>query len=125
MSYHFDRNDHFAAPPAEFARQRDYIILPPRKERLSIDLIQRLVADHFSITVREMVGPCKGRFFARPRQVAMYLSRRYAHRSFPEIGRRFGGRDHSTVIHAMATVERLRRDVPEFDLAVSEVEALL
>ncbi|MEM7442750.1 MAG: chromosomal replication initiator protein DnaA [Pseudomonadota bacterium] len=75
--------------------------------RVTIDEIQRKVAEHFNIRVADMHSARRARSVARPRQVAMYLSKQLTPRSLPEIGRKFGGRDHTTVIHAVRKVEEL------------------
>lgn len=77
--------------------------------------IQRAVAETFGIPTAEMKGPCRAREIARPRQIAMYLSRRLTDRSLPEIGRMFGKRDHTTVRHAVLQIERLRLIDAEMD----------
>jgi chromosomal replication initiator protein len=75
--------------------------------RMNIDDIQRKVAEHFNIRLADMASPRRSRAVARPRQVAMYLCKKLTQRSLPEIGRKFGGRDHTTVIHAVRKVEEL------------------
>jgi chromosomal replication initiator protein len=65
------------------------------------------VAEHFKIRVSDMSSARRSRVVARPRQVAMYLSKQLTSRSLPEIGRAFGGRDHTTVMHAVRKVEEL------------------
>ena len=76
-------------------------ILRANQRRISIDEIQTRVSDHYRIRKAEMTSARRAREVARPRQVAMYLSKQLTPRSLPEIGRRFGGRDHTTVIHAV------------------------
>ena len=66
------------------------------------------VAEHFKIRVSDMSSARRSRAVARPRQVAMYLSKQLTSRSLPEIGRAFGGRDHTTVMHAVKKVDELR-----------------
>lgn len=78
--------------------------------RVTIDDIQRRVAEHFNVKMTDMVSARRARAVARPRQVAMYLAKTLTTRSLPEIGRKFGGRDHTTVIHAIRTVEKLCRE---------------
>jgi chromosomal replication initiator protein len=78
--------------------------------RLTVDEIQKACAAHYRIDPAEMRSKRRARAVARPRQVAMYLAKKMTPRSLPEIGRIFGGRDHSTVIHAIKTIEALRRD---------------
>ena len=74
---------------------------------LTIDEIQMKVADYFRIKLHEMHTARRSRDVARPRQIAMYLAKRLTSRSFPDIGKNFGGRDHTTVMHAVKNVEKL------------------
>ncbi|WP_235924237.1 chromosomal replication initiator protein DnaA [Pseudoroseicyclus tamaricis] len=83
-------------------------ILRASDRKISIDEIQRKVSDHYNIRLSDLIGPKRLRHYARPRQVAMYLSKTMTNRSLPEIGRRFGGRDHTTVIHAVKRIEELK-----------------
>jgi chromosomal replication initiator protein len=85
------------------------------RRRITIDEIQRRVSDHFRIRHAEMVSARRAREVARPRQIAMYLAKQLTPRSLPEIGRRFGGRDHTTVIHAVRQIEKLRAADSELD----------
>src|SRR5207244_2576438 len=73
-------------------------VLRANQRRISIDEIQTQVAEHYRIRKAEMVSARRARDVARPRQVAMYLSKQLTPKSLPDIGRRFGGRDHTTVI---------------------------
>ena len=73
----------------------------------SMARIQESTSVYFGVSLADMRSPCRARRVARPRQVAMYLARRMTRRSFPEIGRQFGGRDHTTVMHACHAVEAL------------------
>lgn len=80
--------------------------------RVTIEEIQKKVAAHFNIRTSDMHSARRARSVARPRQVAMYLAKQLTSRSLPEIGRKFGGRDHTTVMHAVKKVDELReRDV--------------
>ncbi len=83
-------------------------VLRASERKISIEEIQRRVAEHYNIRLSEMIGPKRLRNFARPRQVAMYLCKQMTSRSLPEIGRRFGGRDHTTVMHGVKRIEELR-----------------
>ncbi|MBL4639506.1 MAG: chromosomal replication initiator protein DnaA [Kordiimonadaceae bacterium] len=83
--------------------------------KLTIDEIQRTVADYFNLRLSEMLSQRRARNIARPRQMAMYLAKQLTPRSLPEIGRRFGGRDHTTVMHAVRKIEDLRRDDSQLD----------
>ncbi len=83
-------------------------VLRASERKVSIEEIQRRVAEHYNIRLSEMVGPKRVRTFARPRQVAMYLCKQLTSRSLPEIGRKFGGRDHTTVMHGVRRIEELK-----------------
>jgi chromosomal replication initiator protein len=83
-------------------------ILRASERKITIEEIQRRVAEHYNIRLSDLVGPKRVRNFARPRQVAMYLCKQLTSRSLPEIGRRFGGRDHTTVMHGVKRIEELR-----------------
>ncbi|WP_242511859.1 chromosomal replication initiator protein DnaA [Rhodobaculum claviforme] len=82
-------------------------ILRVSERRVTIEEIQRKVAEHYNIRLSDMIGPKRVRTLARPRQVAMYLSKELTAKSLPDIGRRFGGRDHTTIIHGVRKVEEL------------------
>ena len=84
-------------------------LLRASDRRVTIEEIQKRVAEHFNVRVADMHSARRSRAVARPRQVAMYLSKQLTTRSLPEIGRKFGGRDHTTVIHAVKKVEELRQ----------------
>ena len=82
-------------------------LLRANERRVTIDEIQKRVAEHFTIKMAEMTSSRRARIVARPRQVAMYLAKQLTSRSLPEIGRKFGGRDHTTVMHAVRKIEEL------------------
>ncbi|QIK77667.1 chromosomal replication initiator protein DnaA [Sphingomonas piscis] len=90
-------------------------VLRANQRRISIDEIQTQVAEHYRIRKAEMTSARRAREVARPRQVAMYLSKQLTPKSLPDIGRRFGGRDHTTVIHAVRQIEKLRAADAELD----------
>ena len=89
-------------------------LLRTSDRRVTIEEIQKQVANHFNIKVSDMHSPRRARAVARPRQIAMFLSKQLTSRSLPDIGRRFGGRDHTTVMHAVRKVEELITQDPEF-----------
>jgi chromosomal replication initiator protein len=89
-------------------------LLRANDRRVTIEEIQKRVAEHFNIKVSDMHSARRSRGVARPRQVAMYLSKLLTPRSLPEIGRKFGGRDHTTVMHAVRRVEELRASDSSF-----------
>jgi chromosomal replication initiator protein len=97
-------------------------ILSACRRRITIDEIQRAVCEYYRIDRSEMSSKRRARAVVRPRQVAMYLAKVMTPRSYPEIGRKFGGRDHSTVIHAVRLVEVLRGQDSEMD---NDVRTLL
>lgn len=82
-------------------------LLRSHDRRITIDEIQRKVAEHYNLRVADMHSARRARNVARPRQIAMYLAKKLTARSLPEIGRKFGGRDHTTVMHAVRKVEEL------------------
>ena len=91
------------------------------QRKTTIDDIQRKVADYYNLRLSDLLSARRSRTIARPRQIAMYLSKILTTRSLPEIGRKFGGRDHTTVIHAVKKIEDLRVG----DVAIDEeVEVL-
>ncbi len=89
-------------------------LLRANDRRVTIEEIQKQVANHFNIRISDMHSARRARSVARPRQVAMYLAKQLTARSLPEIGRKFGGRDHTTVMHAVKKVEELKSLDPGF-----------
>ena len=85
-------------------------ILRASERKVTIDEIIRKVADHYNLRMSDLLSARRARQVARPRQVAMYLAKTLTSRSLPDIGRRFGGRDHTTVIHAVRKIEELQGD---------------
>ena len=83
-------------------------ILRASDRKVTIEEIQRKVAEHYNIRLSDLVGPKRSRPIARPRQIAMYLSKQLTTRSLPEIGRRFGGRDHTTIMHGVKVIEGMQ-----------------
>ncbi len=84
-------------------------LLRANDRRVTIEDIQKRVAEHFNIRLADMHSARRARAVARPRQVAMYLAKQLTSRSLPEIGRKFGGRDHTTVMHAVRKIDELRQ----------------
>lgn len=91
------------------------------ERRVTVDEIQKLTADHFGLKQADLLSERRTRSVARPRQVAMWLCKQHTTRSYPDIGRRFGGRDHTTVLHAVKKVEEL---LTSDDQIARDVEAL-
>lgn len=93
--------------------------------KTSIEDIQKKTAEFYKLDVRDFYSPQRARRVARPRQVAMYLARKLTTRSLPEIGRRFGGRDHTTVLHACRRIEALCGEDPLFKQEVDFLSQML
>ena len=92
---------------------------------VSIDKIQTVTSNFFSISLSDMLSPRRSRPLARPRQMAMYLAKKLTPRSLPEIGRKFANRDHTTVIHAVKTIEKLIENNDELKKNVEELKSLI
>ena len=92
----------------EMAQEVLMDLIRASQRKITIDDIQRKVADYYNIRLSDLLSARRSRTIARPRQVAMYLSKILTTRSLPEIGRKFGGRDHTTVIHAVKRIESLQ-----------------
>ncbi len=100
-------------------------LLRANDRRVTIEEIQKRVAEHFNIRISDMHSARRARSVARPRQVAMYLAKQLTSRSLPEIGRKFGGRDHTTVMHAVKKVDELRNAEPTFAEDVELLKRML
>jgi chromosomal replication initiator protein len=88
-------------------------LLAVQNRQISIDNIQKTVADYYKIRISDMHSKKRSRAIARPRQVAMALAKELTQLSLPEIGSNFGGRDHTTVLHACRQIAKMRESVPE------------
>ena len=107
------------------ALDEDVDLLRASERRVTIDEIQRRVAEYFNVRMGDMLSARRARSVARPRQIAMYLSKQLTTRSLPEIGRKFGGRDHTTVIHAVRKIEQLREEDAALDEDVDLLRRML
>ena len=92
---------------------------------ITVDKIQNIVSGFFNISLNEMLSQRRSRPLARPRQIAMYLSKKLTTRSLPEIGRRFANRDHTTVIHAVKTITKLLQENEEMSKNINQITSLL
>ena len=92
---------------------------------ITVDKIQNVVSNYFNIPLNEMLSQRRSRPLARPRQIAMFLSKKMTARSLPEIGRRFANRDHTTVIHAVKTITRLSEQDDEMKKNINQIKSLL
>ena len=90
-------------------------------KRITVDEIQKAVCEHYALKQTDLISPKRTRAVARPRQVAMWLAKTLTTRSYPDIGRRFGGRDHTTVLHGVRTIEKMKGDDPSI---ASDIETL-
>jgi chromosomal replication initiator protein len=109
----------------ELARDALAKLIATAPTGLTIETIQREVAAYFDIKLHDLKGPKRHRAVAHPRMVAMYLARKLTKMSFPEIGSRFGGKDHSTVISAVRKIERLCTEDPTVKSVVGTLESHL
>lgn len=106
---------HRRAITVDTAREALKDILIAQTRQVSIDNIQKTVADYYKLKVPDLLSKKRTRNLTRPRQMAMYIAREVTSMSLPEIGNAFGGKDHSTVIHACRTVEELKAGDPAVD----------
>ena len=109
----------------DFARQVLQGILHERDSSITIEAIQKVICDFFHIRPADLRSKRRSRSLAQSRQVAMYLCRRFTHASFPSIGDHFGGRDHSTVIHATQVVSGRIKEDPTFRATIERLERML
>jgi len=108
-----------------FARHVLRDLLHEEVRAISIEDIQKKIASYFNINIREMSSSKRSKNIAYPRQVAMYASKELTTMSLPEIGRNFGGRDHTTVLHAVRKIKRLRDESDEFNEEMNRIINLL
>ena len=92
------------------------------ENKVDIDNIQTIVCKYFKISKNEMLSPRRSRYLVRPRQTAIYLAKMLTSKSLPEIGRSFANRDHTTVIHSVKTIEKLRKDDNELNLSIDSLK---
>jgi chromosomal replication initiator protein len=100
-------------------------VLKAHDRRVTIEEIQRKVCEHWNVRISDLCSPRRSRTIARPRQVAMYLAKQLTSRSLPEIGRKFGNRDHTTVMHAIARVSELLEKDASFAEEVELIRRML
>ena len=100
-------------------------LLKSNDKRITIDEIQKKVSSYYNIRVDDLTSSRRIRTFARPRQIAMYLSKKLTTRSLPEIGRKFGGRDHTTVIHAVKKIDELKENNAKFDEDINLISQMI
>jgi len=114
-------NSQFTGKPidVEFAKEALRDMLAAQDKQVTIDNIQKTVAEYFKIRTKDLLSTNRSRSIARPRQIAMTLAKELTNHSLPEIGKAFGGRDHTTVLHANRKIKELRESDPRIaeDLA--------
>ena len=92
------------------------------ENKVTIDSIQTVVCKFFKISKNEMLSPRRSRYLVRPRQTAIYLSKILTSKSLPEIGRAFSNRDHTTVIHSVKTIDKLRKEDKELNINIDSLK---
>ena len=92
------------------------------ENKVTIDSIQTIVCKFFKISKNEMLSPRRSRYLVRPRQTAIYLSKMLTSKSLPEIGRAFSNRDHTTVIHSVKTIDKLRKEDNELNINIDKLK---
>ena len=97
-------------------------LLNVSENKVTIDLIQTIVCQFFKISKNEMLSSRRSRYLVRPRQTAIYLSKQLTSKSLPEIGRSFSNRDHTTVIHSVKTIEKLKKDDNELSMNIDSLK---
>ena len=106
----------------EFAKEVLSQNLKSSEREVSVEGIQKIICEYFNIKIGDLKAKRRTQNIALPRQVAMYLCRKHTENSFPIIGDKFGGRDHSTVIHASKTIERKIKEDPHMLMTIEKLE---
>ncbi|MEM9502319.1 MAG: chromosomal replication initiator protein DnaA, partial [Pseudomonadota bacterium] len=125
---HFDGVQSAPGEPLTVKRIENLIrdLLKARESQsVRIDLIQKVVAREYGISVEDILSARRTRAIVLPRQISMFLSKTLTPRSLPDIGRRFGNRDHTTVIHGVRKIEKMRGDDPAFKQEVERLRSLI
>ena len=100
-------------------------IISIRQQTASLPNIQKVVSEHFGLNIKELLGKKRTRAIARPRQIAMHIARKLTSLSYPDIGAAFGGRDHSTVMHAVDTIEKMIEQDHQIEQDYQQIMRLL
>ena len=98
-------------------------LLNIHENKVTIDGIQTIVCKYFKISKNEMLSSRRSRYLVRPRQTAIYLAKMLTSKSLPEIGRCFSNRDHTTVIHSVKTIEKLRKEDNELNIKIDTLKS--
>ena len=120
-------NSHFTGKPItiDFVKETLKDLLAVQDRQVSVENIQKVVAEYYKIKVADLHSKRRSRSVARPRQVAMAIAKELTSHSLPEIGDAFGGRDHTTVLHACRKVEELSQSDPDISEDYSNLMRLL
>ncbi|MBM4260677.1 MAG: chromosomal replication initiator protein DnaA [Deltaproteobacteria bacterium] len=114
-----------AALTIDLAKEVLRNILRDARPEVTVEGIQKAICDYYNVKIGELKAKRRTQNIALPRQVAMYLCRKHTDTSFPAIGAKFGGRDHSTVIHASKTIEQRIKDDPQMQITIEKLERTL
>jgi len=109
----------------EMAKRALRDLFPQSSEEVTVERIQKLVCDHFQVKLSELKSKKRSRSVVIPRQIAMYLARKYTHHSLPDLGEAFGGKDHTSVLHSIRKVEKMLKEDEEMQRTVEKLERLL
>ncbi|MEL6177778.1 MAG: helix-turn-helix domain-containing protein, partial [Myxococcota bacterium] len=109
----------------ELAKKQLRDVIQERSQNITLEGIVRLVANYYNIKPKDMIGPRRHRVIAHPRHVAMFLSRRHTSHSYLEIGKYFGGRDHTTVMSAVNKIQEMTDKDDEFTTELRNLEQAL
>ena len=96
-----------------------------QSKKLGVDVIQKVVAEHFKLRVSDLRSKKRKKTITQPRQIAMYLARFFTNSSYPELGLLFGGKDHTTILHAVKTVEQKRETDPDLKAHLATISQQL
>ena len=111
--------------PEAISKMLAHLVLSGEQKRVRIEDIQKVVARHYDVSKNDLLSNRRTRVIVRPRQIAMYLSKQMTPRSLPEIGRRFGGRDHTTVLHAVRKIGELKEEDPKLSHEIELLQRLI
>ena len=109
----------------EMAKKALRDLFPQVSEEVTVERIQKLVCEHFQVKLSELKSKKRSRSVVVPRQIAMYLARKYTHHSLPDLGEAFGGKDHTSVLHSIRKVEKMLKEDEEMRRTIEKLERLL
>lgn len=100
-------------------------MLASAPKKLEVDLVQKTVAEHFKLRITELRSKKRKRAITQPRQIAMYLARHFTNSSYPELGTQFGGKDHTTIIHAVKRISQQKETDPDLKAHIDAIKQQL